>query len=97
MDQEALSGVLNVRVTKQKNVEFRQKCEAWRKRQNERKRIKKRTFEQGKKIRQDFETYLKNFESDRDIVTNCQTDYHNLVEDLMKTRKCEKIENDLLS
>ena len=71
MDNEALNGVLNQRVTKQKNVEFRLRCEAWKKRVNERKRIKKRTLEQGKKIREDFEVFLKDIETDSHAIRAC--------------------------
>lgn len=97
MDNEALNGVLNQRVTKQKNVEFRQRCEAWKKRVSERKRIKKRTLEQGRKIREDFEIFLKDIETDSHAIRACQSDFHNLVEDLQTTRKDEKIHNDFLA
>lgn len=49
-----MSGVLNPALTKKKNVEFRQKLEAWKRRKPERKRIQTRLFEQGKKIREEF-------------------------------------------
>jgi len=45
IENEALNGVLNQGLTKKKNIEFRHKIEAWKRRLNERKRIKKRTFE----------------------------------------------------
>lgn len=91
-----MNGVLNARVTKQKNQEFKLKLDAWKKRPNERKRIKKRTFEQGKKVREDFEHFIRSFDHDGQTIRNCQGDYHNLVEDLQKTRKEEKTFNDLL-
>lgn len=42
---EALNGVLNPKLTKTKNLEFRQTMEAWKRRVAERKRIKERTYE----------------------------------------------------
>lgn len=63
MDNEALNGVLNARVTKGKNQEFRLKLNAWKSRVTERKRIKKRTFEQGKKIRDDFQNFIKDLDT----------------------------------
>jgi hypothetical protein len=43
-EDESLSGFLNMKFIKQKNTEFRQKLEAWKKRGDERKRIKRKTF-----------------------------------------------------
>ena len=40
-EDQVLSGVLNVRVTKQKNVDFKLKLKTWSLRDNDRKRIKK--------------------------------------------------------
>ena len=42
--EENLSGVLNAKATRLKNDEFRMKIEAWKKRENERKRLKKRAY-----------------------------------------------------
>ena len=38
-EDESLSGVMNMKVIKQKNTEFRQKMDAWKKRAEERRRI----------------------------------------------------------
>jgi hypothetical protein len=38
-EEESLSGVLNMKVIKQKNIDFRLKSDAWKKRLDERKRI----------------------------------------------------------
>ena len=56
-DQEAVSGVLNIKVTRQKNIDFRKTIEAWKKREKERARHKKRHFERGKQLRAAFEKY----------------------------------------
>lgn len=44
-EEETLSGVLNIKLTKQRNQDLRQKLDAWRRRINERSRIKKRTLD----------------------------------------------------
>ena len=41
-EEEALSTVLNMKVIKQKNIDLRQKIEAWKRRLDERKRLQKR-------------------------------------------------------
>lgn len=56
-DQEAVSGVLNIKVTRQKNIDFRKTIESWKKREKERLRHKKRHFERGKQLRAAFEKY----------------------------------------
>lgn len=92
-----MSGVLNPKVTKENNKCFVLKCQAWTRRAKERKLIKKRTFDQGKKIRADFEGMLQEFPQERQVLQRCLTDYHNLVEDLQTTRKQEKVSNDFLA
>lgn len=54
-EDDSLSGVLNVKLTKQKNQEFRDKLKAWRARKQERKIQKKRRFEQMVQLREAFE------------------------------------------
>ena len=44
-EEETLSGVLNIKLTKTKNTDLKLKFEAWKKRSAERVRIKKRTFD----------------------------------------------------
>lgn len=58
-----MSGVLNIKLTKTKNNDLKMKFEAWKKRSAERVRIKKRTFDQEKAIRDAFSKYLQNFEN----------------------------------
>lgn len=58
-----MSGVLNPALTKKKNIEFRQKLEAWKRRKPERKRIQTRLFEQGKKIREELTKLGQDFEN----------------------------------
>lgn len=44
-EEESLSGVMNMKVTKQKNLDFRLKLDVWRKRENERARYQKRSYD----------------------------------------------------
>lgn len=92
-----MSGVLNQGLTKKKNVEFRQKLESWKKRKPERKRIQARTFEQGKQIREELQKLLVDFEHDKSPVADALVQFENVVEDLQRVRKEEKVCNDLLS
>lgn len=57
-EEETLSGVLNIKLTKTKNTDLKMKFEAWNKRSGERTRIKKRAFDQEKAIRDAFSKYL---------------------------------------
>lgn len=96
IENEALSGVLNRDLTKRKNQEFRQRLEAWKRRANERKRYKKRIFDQGKKIREEFQCLLGEFDL-KEPIHECSAAYENMFDDLVKTRKDEKVINDLLA
>ena len=71
--------------------------DAWRKRDRERTRIKKRNFDQGGYLRSTFDTYARNFELGKELITECHLEYINLVEDLETTRKVEKTINDFLA
>ena len=95
-DQEAVSGVLNVKVTRNKNIEFRKTLESWKKRVKERARQKKRIFERGKQLRAAFENYQDYFDIDKEKIVSCSIHYNDLTESLAKERKEEKIINDLL-
>jgi hypothetical protein len=53
-EDDSLSGVLNAKITKHKNQELREKIKAWKARKNERKVVKKRTFDHGKLLREFF-------------------------------------------
>ncbi len=50
-EEEALSTVLNMKVIKQKNIDLRQKIEAWKRRLDERKRLQKRAAQQYQKLK----------------------------------------------
>lgn len=56
-EEESLSGVLNMKLIKQKNADLRVKLDTWKKRGEERKRHQKRVFEHAKKIREAFQKY----------------------------------------
>ena len=65
LDQESLNGVLNSKVTKQKNAEFRLKIEAWKKRVIKRKKTKLRTIELYQAIQKDFQKFITEFENEK--------------------------------
>lgn len=46
-----MSNLINVKITKTKNVDFRLKLDAWKNMGITRKSLKKRTYEHGKSIR----------------------------------------------
>ena len=53
-EDDALSGVTNVKITKAKNADLRLKMTAWNNRKPEFKNAKKKVFEHGKKLREYF-------------------------------------------
>lgn len=90
-EEESLSGVLNMKLIKQKNADLRVKLDVWRKRTDERKRYKKRVFEHGKKVRTAFEKYQDDFNIEKDKVISCVIDYTQFVEQLDRAVKEEQI------
>ena len=62
-EDQSLAGILTNKQTKQKNFDFRLKLESWKQnsRKMERKAMKKRNFEQGKVLRDFFQSELENF------------------------------------
>ena len=88
--------MLNVKLTKIKNTEFRLKLDAWKNRELERKATKKRNFEHGKAIRETFERTIDNFNLDKDKITDCIIKYNEFVEDMNNTNRDSKIINNFL-
>lgn len=70
--------------------------EAWKKRGEERKRVKRRAFEQGKKLRAAFEKTQDDFNIEKEKVIACVIDYNQFSEARERTEKEEKIINDFL-
>lgn len=95
-EEESLSGVLNMKLIKQKNADFRVKLDVWKKRADERKRNQKRQFNHGKKIRTAFEKYQDDFNMEKDKVITCMIDYNSFIEAKDRAEKEEKIINDFL-
>lgn len=83
--------MLNVKVIKQKNADLRLKLEAWKKREEERKRIKRRSFEHGRKLRDVFDKFSKDFNIEKEKVVECILHYNQYVEEKEKYEKEEKI------
>lgn len=95
-EEENLSGALNMKLIKQKNLELRQKLDAWKKRAEERKRLAKRAFEHGKKLREAFEKRQDDFNIEKEKVIACVIDYNQFKEAKERCEKEEKIINDFL-
>lgn len=51
-EEDQISGVLDVKLTKKKNVDFRLKLDAWRARKAERKNYKNKRYVQNKTLRE---------------------------------------------
>ena len=83
LDQESLNGVLNSKVTKQKNAEFRLKIEAWKKRVIKRKKTKLRTIELYQAIQKDFQKFITEFENEKQNVFDCNSRFHDLYDSLV--------------
>lgn len=88
--------MLNIKVIKQKNADFRMKLEVWKKRLVERKRHLKRTYEHGKKVREAFAKYQEDFNIEKEKVIQCVIDYNQFFEVKEKLEKEEKIINNFL-
>jgi hypothetical protein len=95
-EDDSLSGVLNVKLTKQKNADFRLKLDSWKNRKTERKNLKKRWFEQGKGIRKSFEESKSLFNMDKNLLLDCIDKYNIFCDDNAKLVKETKIINNFL-
>ena len=84
-------------MTRQKNIDYKKTIEAWRKREKERIRHKKRHFERGKQLRAVFAKYEEYFDLEKEKVVWCCLNYNDMMEQFNKERKEEKILNDLLA
>jgi hypothetical protein len=96
-EDDSMSDVLNVKITKSKNADFRLKIDAWRARAKERKANHKRNFEHGKALRDVMERQLQNFNLDRDKMHECISAYNVLAEDMKARYKENKIINNFLA
>mmetsp|Transcript_27687 Transcript_27687/g.20793 ORF Transcript_27687/g.20793 Transcript_27687/m.20793 type:complete len:175 (+) Transcript_27687:119-643(+) len=74
--EESLNGVLNMKVIKGKNADLKLKLEAWKRRNEERKRLRRRTFEQGKKLRAVFEKSCSEINIEKEKVKECVVHYN---------------------
>mmetsp|Transcript_8432 Transcript_8432/g.14118 ORF Transcript_8432/g.14118 Transcript_8432/m.14118 type:complete len:814 (-) Transcript_8432:18-2459(-) len=96
-EDDSLSGVMNPKLTKQKNADLRLKLEAWRSRAGERKAAKKRANEHGKALRKQFESFRSLFSVDRDKALKCVDDFGAFLETQQGFAKECKAINDFLS
>jgi hypothetical protein len=70
-EDDSLSGVLNSKLTKLKNADFRLKLDQWRARKIERKNAKSRKFQQGKVLRAELNNQKESFSLNKDIIVKC--------------------------
>jgi len=96
-DDGVLSGVLNVKITKQSNIDLRLKLDAWKKKISERKITKKRNFDHGKGLREFFSKAIDNFNLEKERVRDCITKYHGFSEEMVQLAKQNKLVNNFLS
>mmetsp|Transcript_13206 Transcript_13206/g.20584 ORF Transcript_13206/g.20584 Transcript_13206/m.20584 type:complete len:571 (+) Transcript_13206:73-1785(+) len=96
-EDESLSGVLNLKLTKLRNAEFRTKIDSWKNREKERKATKKRNFDHGKLLREVMEKSLENFNLDRDKVQDCILKFNTYSDDMKTTQWENKIVNNYLA
>jgi len=96
-EDQSMASILGNKQTKQRNLDFRQKLESWKKRVVERKAKGKSTVDQGLLLRNFFDDQLKQYNQDRDRVEKCIQDYNNFAEDMKLRRKENKVINDFLA
>ena len=94
--EDDMSGVLNVKLTKAKNADFRLKMDQWKARKNERKQGKKRMFENGKALRAEFEKSKTLFNMDRELILKCLDEFYDFDEKAEMLRKDNKTINNFL-
>ena len=80
-----------MKVIKQKNTDFRQKIDAWRKGAEGRKKMAHRAFEYGKKIREKLDKYRNDFNIEKEKIIECILNYDKLMEFKDKLEKEERI------
>ena len=90
-EEESLNGVMNMKLIKIKNIDFRLKLEAWKRRLDERSRQLRRAFEHGKKLRTVFDKYQDDFNREKERVISCVLDYNTFTEVKDKTQKDQKV------
>jgi len=97
-EDDSMSGVLNVKLTKIKNADFRLKLDAWRHRRQERKIQKKRRYEQMVLLREEFERYRQLFTtgSNQEKIAICIHDFSEFDEEFKHLYKEVKVINDFM-
>lgn len=95
-NDENTSDLINPKMTKTRNVDFRLKLDSWKALANTRKNLKKRAFEQGKAIRKHFEESQNLFSMDKHRVLSCINEYNSFCDDKVKQAKDQKMINNFL-
>lgn len=95
-EDDSLSGVLNSKLTKLKNADFRLKLDQWRARKIERKNAKSRKFQQGKVLRAELNNQKESFSLNKDIIVKCLRQFYEFDENFSSLLKDVKVINDFL-
>ena len=86
-NDENMSDLINPKMTKARNFDFRLKLDSWKTLANTRKNLKKRAFEHGKALRKHFEEFQNLFTMDKHRVLSCINEYNSLCDDKTKHAK----------
>lgn len=95
-NDDSTSDLINPKITKLRNIDFRLKLDAWKNMASIRKNMKKRTFEHGKALRQTFEVSKNLFTMDKHRIVQCINAYNGLCDDKTKHEKDQKTINNFL-
>ena len=94
---ENLSGFLNMKTLKLKNVEYKAKIEYWKKTEENRRRIAKRTKDKEIAIIERLQKYLGDYNIDKDKAEQCVADFYEFRETKKRREKDEKNLNAFLA
>lgn len=89
--------MLNAKLTKTKNADFRLKLDAWKNRKAIRKTYKKQKFEHGKAIRSELEKSKSLFNVDKEKLLACIDEFNIFDEEFDQSTKDAKTLNDFLA
>lgn len=96
-EESSLSEILNTKLTKIRNQEWRNKLESWKARKSERASIKKRFLEQEVAMREFLQSQFELFTNAKKTVYDCQVKYDEFVNNTRFFRKDAKVINNFLA
>ena len=95
--EENLSGFMNTKMLKLKNVEYKAKIDYWKKSEESRRRVARRTKDKELAIIERLQKYVGDYNIERDKAEQCITDFYEFVEAKKTREKHEKIVNAFLT